>query len=216
MIQKNGIIKTKEYLENNLSSSTYTITGTLTNNNGVFSGFSAANYITTNGSISGNTSNFVVFGHYKTGTDITTEQYVGCTLTRNLAVKIQSSKFVLQLCSNNGGGWGTIINSTNTVTANTDYFYKITTDGSKLYLYINNALWVTLTIPSGGTYTDTTWGFGNHLPTKVCPALGSIDLKKCGIKINNVITWSGADVYVVNDYAKIGKNYVTSNNFYEV
>ena len=215
-IQKNGIIKTKEFLENTLSGSTYTINGTLTNNGSIFSGFSAANYITTNGSISANTSGFIVFGHYKTGSDITTEQYVGCTLSRNLSTSIINSKFRLLVCSNNGGGWGTIINSTNNVTVNTDYFYKIVTDGTKLYLYINGELWITLTLPASGTYTDTTWGFGNHLPTKVCPSLGSVNLKDCGIIINGVTTWSGDDAYMVNTNAKINKNYVTSNGFYEV
>lgn len=215
MIYKNGTIKHKNFIETTLAS-TYTITGSLTNNNGVLTGFSAANYITTNGSISANSTSFVVSGHYKTGSDIATEQYIGCTVTRNLAIKIQNSKFVLQLCSSNGSGWGTIVTSTNTVTTNTDYIYTIISDNKKLYLYINGGLWVTLTIPDSGTYTDTTWGFGNHLPTKVCPALGSIDLKQCAIRINNILTWCGADAYLVNTNAKINKNYISGTEFYEV
>ena len=87
---KNSTISTSQFLEIS-SGSTYTQVGTLTNNNGIFSGFSSANYITTNGSISANSNNFVVFGYYRTGSDITTEQYIGCTLTRNLAIYIINS-----------------------------------------------------------------------------------------------------------------------------
>ena len=214
MIYKNGTIKNSTILENALTASTYTINGELVDNNGIFSGFSAANYITTNGNISADTENFIVFGHYKTSTNLTTEQYIGCTLTRNLAVKIQNSKFVLQT-STNGAGWNTIVTSTKTVSENTDYFYKIISDNTKLYLYINEELWVTLTLVSG-TYTTTTWGFGNHLPTKVSPSLGTINIKECGIIINNVATWSGTDAYTVDSNAKISENYISGKGFYEV
>lgn len=215
MIQKNGTIKNSTILENAVTASTYTIHGDLISKDGIFSEFSTANYITTNGNISADTENFVVFGHYKTGTNITTEQYIGCTLTRNLAIKIQNSKFILQVCSNNGSGWNTIVTSTKTVSENTDYFYKIISYNTKLYLYINEELWVTLTLVSG-TYTTTTWGFGNHLPTKVSPSLGTINIKECGIIINNVATWLGTDAYTGDSNAKISENYISGKGFYEV
>jgi hypothetical protein len=213
-VTKNYGAKTQEFIENS-GKSILTVTGALTNNNGVYSGFSSSNYITTNGSISADTSNFIVYGHYRTGSDINTEQYVGCTSARNLSTSIMSSKFRLLVCSNNGGGWGTTVLSNNTVTTNTDYYYKIVSRDSKLYLYVNGEVWITLALPASGTYASATWGFGNHLPTKVCPSLGSVNLKQCGIVIDGVTTWCGADAVLGSVKAKIGADYISANQMEE-
>lgn len=216
MISKNGVISTKEFLENK-SGSTYTITGSLTDNNGEFSGFSAANYITTNASVSANSSKLEVYGSYTTKSDVSTEQYVCCTLTRNLAVTVINGKFRLQVSSNNGSGWNNLIVGTSSVSANTKYYFKIISDNTniRLYVLINNVWVLQATVAISGTFTTTTFGFGNHLPTKVAPTLGYINIKDYIIKINGITTWTGVDAYLTNDKAKINKNYIGSLDFYE-
>jgi len=217
MIYKNGIIKQKNFYENE-NQGTYTITGTLTNNNGIFYGFSANNYITTNCSIGSNTNSLEIYGSYETVSDITTEQYIFCTLTRNLAVKVVNSKFTFQVSSNNGSSWNNLIVGTAVISANTKYYYKIISDNTNIRLYILiNGTWVLqATIAISGTFTTTTLGFGNHLPTKVCPTLGYIDLTDYTVKSNGNIIWNGVDAYLQNDKAKIGKNFIASKSFYEI
>ena len=216
-IQKNGVIKNCSFLENSLTSSTYTITGTLTNDNGVFSDFSAANYITTNASIGPFSDKFEIHGSCVTGSDVTTEQYVFCTSVRGISIKVVSSRFYLSEAPNgNNGGWTNAIGSAaGTVIANTKYYFDVISDNTKWYFYSNGILLATLTVVTGSA-TTSTFGFGNHLPTKVSPFTGQIDLKDWTVEIAGETVWSGVDAYLQNSKAKIGKNFASSNIFYEI
>ena len=197
------------------SGSTYTKVGSLTDNRGVFSGFSASNYITTNCSMGANSNNLVVAGSYITS-NITSEQYIICTLSRNFAIKVQNSKFIIQISSNNGSNWNVVQNGSKTITANTKYYFKAISDNSKIYLYIDNVLDATLTIPTDGTFASTTMGFGNHIPTKAVPALGFIDIKDFEVNISGKTVWNGLDAYMLNNKAKIGKYFIGASEFCEV
>ena len=217
MIKKNGAISSANFYENG-TESTYSITGSLTDNNGVFSGFSASNYITTNCSLGANSDKFELYGSYLTPSNVSQEQYVICTLTRNLAVAVVSNKFRLQVSSNNGGSWNYLVNGTTTISADTKYFYKVVSDNSnvRLYLSLNNG-WILQSIAAiSGTFTTTTLGFGNHLPTKVAPTLGYTDIKDYSVKVSGKEVWSGLDAYYLNSNPKINKNYIAGHVLQEI
>lgn len=219
MIYKNGTIQNKDFRENE-SGSTYTVVGTLTNNDGVFSGFAASNYLKANCSVASNVSGLEIYGEY-CPSNITAEQYVFCTSTRNLSFKVMSSKFVLQTSANNGSSWNVVGTGTTTLVVNTNYPFKVITDSTtvKAYIMINGS-WVlqaTNTLPSGGTYTSNPdLCFGLHVPSNAVPNAYPIDIKHFIVKKNGAVLWSGIDALLINSNAKIHKNYIASREFYEV
>ena len=218
MIYKTGIVKGKEFRENR-DGSTYTITGTLTNEDGVVSGFSASNYIT-----------LPLLANPVTSYEICMKFYMVNFNDGRVFGNSQTNVHTPQLEAPSGSetkmwfghpsgsyGWqGT--NPNFTVSKNTWYWFKAIYDGAKVSIYMSahGGDWVQC-----GTITTNTCGWNQALELGYDSDTGAfagnfIDLKECYIKINGEIAWSGMDAYLQNGRAKIGKNFVTSNNFYEI
>lgn len=214
MITKNGVINSATFYENG-TNSTYSITGTLTDNDGVFSGFSTANYLMTNCSISCTSDKLEFYGTYTTTSDITTEQYIFATSTRNLALTVINSKFRLQTYANNN--W-TLVVGTTALSANTKYYFKIISDNTTIKLYVLvNGLWVqnaSITLPA--TQTTSLIGLG-VLPPNTSPyAKGTINIKDFSVRVSGKEVWSGLDAYYPNSNPKINKNYIAGHVFQEI
>jgi hypothetical protein len=216
MIAKTGIIQTNNFYENS-GSSTYTVVGSLTNNKGIFSGFTSSNYINTNCTISAFADKLEIYGSYTTGTDVASEQHIIATDPRNLAFETYSSKLRLCIYSNNSS-WGVLASGTTTLTANTKYIYKIISNNTaiKVYLLLNGN-WVTeisATLPTASTEGPLTFGV---LPgNKNYPIKGSVDIKDYEIKVSGKTIWSGINAYLGSITAKMGSDFVSAIHLEEI
>lgn len=172
------------------------ISGTLTNNNGVYSGF-------------GTTDNFI----YIPGVRVPDAEYVfkfttGSDLTTAQTIYHSEHWLTLDLGSNGNGvisawNWQTAaFVDLSTISANTTYWIKV----------VCNSTTRTFSLSTNGTsytqiasYSDNTvlatindsyqfrLGVVSHRDTNLNPFLGSIDIKGCYIKKNNEYIWNGAE-----------------------
>lgn len=144
----------------------------------------------------------------KTGTNISTSQYINSTNTMPHGVELQiaNSKFKATLTSNGSSTFATITGS-HAIQTETDYLLKLQFTGAvyKLeYSTDNGSSWV-----SDGSYNSTTKVYNNMNMFIGCdyqggngyisPFLGSINLNKSYIKIDDAITWSGLSIYWTNN-----------------
>ena len=183
-----------------------TFVGNLTNNNGVFSGFSAQNYALIEQIPSGVESfEFVI--KFTTGANITDRQtLLGNDLVNATNPQIafmaadeapDGSKDVASLLQAiapiSSGTWGEGVYTLEKLQANTSYIAKYvwnnSTKNETLYLSTNNGLSFeeqdTSTLPS--LYWTGNIRIGVDIDK--CPWLGSIDLNETYIKVNGAIVW---------------------------
>ena len=185
------------------------IAGSLTNNNGVLSGFSESNYALVP-DIPSNIESLEIVFKYTTTDDVTTRQTV---YGQNIV-----NKTTPQLTIGNGNGlsqnllsldadnWGTGILTLETPVANTTYTAKTTWDNvsktHKFFLAVNNGDFV----EQGSVSQETVYWVEQlkiGLDMNLNPWLGSIDLNGCYININGSRWWSGTSngvKYSTEDY----------------
>lgn len=216
------------------------IVGSLTNNNGVLSGFSTANYgrIPINFTPSNQTWEYCF--KFTTGSDITSMQaissdkhcwYSGDNSQRwGVYILIENSKIYVQ--ANNGvvsgSDYPTFISHTIDVNPNTEYKVRFEFTGTAYNTYVSiNGASETLAQTTASTTVVTSSGqnpyigiiYSQHNSNYYAPFLGSIDLNESYIKINNSIHWLGTkdywlDISAIPANFKIneGNNWVINNN----
>ena len=176
------------------------IAGELTNNNGVFSGFTGTSYIALLQNFMPGSKPWTKVVKFRTGNDITTNQKMYGYETRYAGdvLSIINSKLSLAISSNNTS-WdiGTDMEGVTTLTTNTDYYVKVEFTGSQYIMYLSQTgafageetteltTSTTLTI-TGGLPVYGTYYLAN---TSHSPFLGSIDLYESYININGEQWW---------------------------
>lgn len=177
------------------------VVGTLTEDNGVYSGFSTANYLQTGTSpIATDGGEWECMVKFTTGSDVSTNQKIFHALPSEkdrygLVIIIISGKINYTVCST-GSKWLFDTPGSHTLSANTTYWvrfsYKnqkylgeISTDGATFeedYSVSN-----TSTLKTPLNYLR----FGIYYSSKFeAPMLGSIDLKGCYFKAGDKILWN--------------------------
>ena len=167
--------------------------------NGVVSGFSAANYlkITDSFDVSAAQSWEVVY-KIKTGTSLNAQSMCGHTGSSNydpFTIDINSSNFTFSLCGSSSSFLVQDKKGTYTVLTNTTYWLKLTFEGSKYVLsysldgveFIEDIVFESTTkIWTSNLVLGRQQGDASEYPF-----LGSIDLNECYIKINGELWWTG-------------------------
>lgn len=205
------------------------ISGTLTNNNGVYSGF-------------GTTDNFI----YIPGVRVPDAEYVfkfttSSDLTTAQTIYHSEHWLTLDLGSNGSGvisawNWQTsAFVDLSTISANTTYWIKVVCNSTTrtFSLSTNGTSYTQIASYSDNTVLSTIsdsyqfrLGVVSHRDTNLNPFLGSIDIKGCYIKKNNEYIWNGAEYsempnrYIdevryqtyVNDYGVCGKYAIDLQN----
>lgn len=167
------------------------IQGTLTNINGILSGFGSHNYLDILTTFKNNSQPYEIKFKVTTGSDVTNSQIILGDIEHSggwvvLTIWMEEGKFHLFMSSDNVG--------THDVQANTTYYIKVIDDGNttKLYYSLDDV-----------TYTEdisTATRVGSSVHFVVGTAQnsyywrGSIDLKESYIKINGNIWWNGMQV----------------------
>lgn len=172
------------------------ISGTLTNNNGVFSGFDNNSYLYIPGVRTNDNTEFVI--KFTTGSDITTSQCViGCE--HFLALDVASGKL-------SSWNWETAsaVQFSWSLFTNQTYYVKIICNGNTrtFNISVNGNSYSEL-----GSFTDNTitnninklyqFVLGRYSHQASNPFLGSIDVKGCYIKRNNELLWDGSQYSVL-------------------
>lgn len=181
------------------------ITGSLTNTDGILSGFSLTNYATlptTFNPRSGN--NWEIVLKVKTGASFSGNDTILCrTKNSYYGLRIQresSSGHIYVGISTNGTSTSGNITGTTVLQINTTYWIKVTYNGSNQYALllstdgVNYASEGSANI-SGSIYNDTTnpTYLGVHTISTDRIWNGTIDLNECYIKINGALWWRGVD-----------------------
>lgn len=206
--------------------------GTLTNNNGVYSGFSITDYPSMDLPFKPDSNTWEINFKITTGSNITSANAIfdGGNSTISVAARIYSSKFQLFL-SSNGTSWNLADGSTGSYTLlqNTAYYIKISFSGSTYTLsYSTDGISYTADITINNStviYNNTKLVIGVAYGIGSVPAdafSGSIDLNESYIKINGSLWWKGAvkrgftnEEYfqsMVNTYGSCGKFVLDTTN----
>lgn len=176
------------------------VVGTLTEDNGVYSGFSTANYLeTTTSPIATNGGEWECMVKFTTGSDITTAQRIVHALpdssTRyGLGVYIKSGKSC-SIVSFNGSSWGIEGTGSHSLQTNTTYWVRFSYKNQKYLTEISTdgiTFEADYTVSNANTLKTPLpiLRFGVSYATKFeFPFLGSIDLKECYIKAGDKILW---------------------------
>ena len=179
----------------------YSVIGSLTNDNNVFSGFSESNYLSLNSSFEVGDNTWEVVAKFTTTESFPNLQGIyhfhnaySDNGRYGLIIRMQGNKF--NFVASSGYSW--LFNSTGsyTIQPNTTYWVKASFDGSKYVLsysldgktYINdivyngtNTLLGNLNIMVAGV-----WYSGSSY---IEPLLGKLDLNECYMKIDNNLVW---------------------------
>lgn len=169
------------------------ISGSLTNNNGVFSEFSISGFLYIPGVRTNNNVEYVF--KITTGSDISTQQAI-----------VHSEHL---LCIEVGGGniytWDWTVSEAKTilsVSTNTTYWIKVNINNSSV-IYSTSTDGTSFT--QRVSYTDTNivvndnyqFRLGLASQEDIHPFLGSIDVKGCYIKLNNELLWDGSQYSIL-------------------
>lgn len=187
----------KEFKESTqVSENNITVTGTITNNNGVISGFSDTNYAILNQTPSSVTSFEIVFKC--TTSDNIAEQVVfgQGTTTNRLTPQVgisASNKWYFNFSNDAGASWQSI-SSPYTVQPNTTYWLKFVWDGANAKAFSatqkdNYTLLGTKPLTENLEWSTTIQVGGDQLNTIYWQ--GSIDLNECYIDLNGSRWWDG-------------------------
>lgn len=181
-----------------------TPTGSLTNNQGVVSGFSESNYLTIN-KIPETVNSFEMEFCITTGS--TTSSDIDQCITGQpdnytspqFQISHETNKFEF-LCGLSSSAWGQLIRATNTVNLNTTYWLRALWDGTTIYFYLKTSKEADWELQGTTQQSYVEWsevmllGIDNHVDSLNKPFLGSIDLSQSYIKINGEIFWQGNDL----------------------
>lgn len=173
------------------------IVGSLTNTNGVLSGFSTSNYATLPNTFNPSTYSWEKFYKFTTGNDVTTQQLIECFSSSSVlgaSIVLQSGGLIVYL-SSTGNTWNIASNVSlsGTINANTTYYLRVTFDGSKYEYKIStdNETFTTIgTITNSATIYPYDIRLGIN-ESQANPFLGSIDLNSSYININGQRWWNG-------------------------
>jgi hypothetical protein len=216
-IGKNGVVQAPIFYENS-SGSAYTVVGSLTNNNGVLSGFSASNYIQTSTIDLSTANNWDII--YKLKYSQLNGYQVPFSSDYSVMLGFNNNKVYYGL--GQGSSWNIVsLHTYNNYTFedNIDYFFKISFTGTSYslsYSLDGNTYILAITDNSTNKVASVSsyrFGDGRVLGT---PFKGSLDLPSIFFRVENKVVWSGLDAYLQNDRAKIGKNFIASKSFYEI
>ena len=176
------------------------VIGTLTEADGVYSGFSTANYLeTTTSPIATNNGEWECMVKFTTGSDVTTNQKIvhalpSATVRYGLIIIILSGKMNYTI-SSNGSNWIFDTQGSHTLSADTTYWVRFSYKNQK-YLAEISTDGVTFeedySVSNASTLVPSlsVLRFGVYYSTKFeAPMLGSIDLKECYFKAGDKILW---------------------------
>lgn len=170
-----------------------TTTGTLTNDNGVLSGFSSSNYATIPNSIDLGT-NFEMVFKFKYTTSPSSWECIFSGEGNTYIQIYRNSSGKMSFDAGNNNGW--FIDSgegITTINLNTDYYIKLTFNGTDYVTYLSTdgttytqecSATINNTIPSFTGNIGVSRNFSNNMS-------GSIDLNGCYIKVNGTTIWEG-------------------------
>lgn len=209
LIDGNGVYKDfYEYMLNG-NENAIKFRGSLTNNNGVISGFTNNNCLQLNGPTARvDNSEYVV--KFTTSDDLTTSQAI-----------IASEHWVCLDIGNVDGKLSTYNWETdsavvlNSVSANTTYWVKIVCNGTSRTFSISTdgTSYTQMTTYTDNTLNNTTMSetydfvLGRYSHDSSNPFLGSIDLNGSYIKRNNEFIWDGSNYTVLPRYMNTQRNY---------
>ena len=215
-VTKNYGAKTQEFIENS-GNSTLTVTGTLTNNNGVYSGFSASNYIQTStiDLSTANTWDIIIKLKYS--------QYSSYQVpfASNYSVMLGFNSNNIYYGIGQGSSWN-IVNISSysgyTFEEGKEYYIKISFTGTAYTLgyYLYDGTYNTVVTNNSTSKVSSVsfyrFGDGRVLGT---PFKGSLDLGHTYFFADGKLIWSGADAYLGSTKAKIGADYISANQMEE-
>lgn len=195
----------------------YTVVGTLTENNGVLSGFTNnTNYGQLPSTLTLGNDFDIVF-KVKTGSSFTTQPTIAAAYNQiALAILINSSNKV-QISTGNGSSWGDVLKSNTTISTNTDYKFKFSLHNSVLSIYIadsndnfvlDNSMSATASIPNATIVLGVA-------RTLAAAWNGSIDLNESYIDINSERAWSGIESVVLANLSPVTDYYVMGSSWYK-
>lgn len=176
------------------------IVGSLTNDNGILSGFYNSNYAIIPPTINLHTTSWRIKLKFTTGYDVSTDQGILTPYTNDhdlVNVWLSASSVNVYLCDTDSS---TIdILSLNNISANTTYWLDVSFDGSTYILKYSldgTNYSIADSVTSSTLIVDNTLQYvlGNGRGINR-PFLGSIDLNKCSIIIDNTIRWQGIRSY---------------------
>lgn len=181
--------------ENNI-----TVTGTIANNNGVISGFSADNYAILPDTPDG-VNSFEIFFKCTTGADFTNNQLLyGQSSNTNYATpQLQLGGATKQIwcgVSVDGATWTTVCSKSDIIEPNTTYYSKLVWNNKVVKLYVSTTKDITEQhLVGSNTLDNLTWSIPLGLGFDQNPGngawLGNIDLNECYIDINGSRWWDG-------------------------
>ena len=182
--------------------------GSLTNNNGVLSGFSESNYAQIN-QIPSSVTSFEIVMKVTTGASVTSEQdqvilgQLNNFTSPQIGLNTTTQKFSL-LVADTPTSWGASIYSLNTASLNTTYWFKGTWDGTTISFYLKTSEEAAWELQGSTSQTAVEWSqlmvIGNDYaaPGMTKYFQGTIDLNGCYININGSRWWSGANCLNIN------------------
>lgn len=188
------------------------IVGSLANNEGILSGFSASNYATLPNTFNPTSNTWEQVWCFTTGSSSTTFQSIigGVSGFANPLYRITSDGYIQMLCSTNNSSWDIGITGSSVLTANTKYYIKGSFNGTeyKLELSTNRESFTTVGVVSNTSsiYIVDKQKLGNNNAGNET-FLGSIDLKESYININGQRWWTGADTVIAN---------INGHRFYDI
>ena len=174
--------------------------GTLTNDKGVLSGFTTANYAKIPNTFNPEDNTWEQLWKITTGDTIEGTQYF---IGNAYCFQIYLADSLFKLDIGNGTAWTSPSNQgVNAVNTNTTYYIKLIFDGTtyKVLVSNNNEDFVEeITVEDSTTQISHIFAIGYTLSasssSSVLPFLGSIDLNESYIKINDQLWWEGGLVY---------------------
>ena len=161
-----------------------TIKGTLTENDGVFSGFSASNYLKTQQVFSPQDKSWEMVFRF-TIDSVSGNQGIVSLAGNNAFSIFRNSADILVFVSSNGTSWNVVSSTIFSATANTTYTVKIKFTGNEYIIYsLENNEWVVKKTVSSSAqiYGGLPFVFGASRNID-SPFSGSIDLSNSYIKI---------------------------------
>ena len=199
------------------------IVGTVTNNTGVISGFSASNYLTLPKTFNTGQNWEIVFKATLAESEYTYQCMLGYNYLIGLCVKTTTDGMVVHLNLGDGSTWASGCNGTEKLVAGETYWFKASKVGNVTTVQhsTDNKTWITDgTLETSFTSQNQLWVGNINTSNQVFH--GSIDLPNCYIKVNGSIWWqggtgvltlkAGSKVYVPNGFEADG----TTTKFDEV
>lgn len=199
-----------------------TFVGTVVENKGVLSGFSANNVANTTEVFAPASNSWEQVWCFTTGSDVLTSQNpIGRTADGyEEKVMLENGVLFLALSSNNSSWNISRYLEINTASPNTKYWLKIEFTGSAYNAYLSTSRVFSntpdLSITSSEIiYQSQPFCIGNQFNTYHTPWLGSIDLNECYINISGSRWWTGAEHTELTGLSPVTDYYVSGSSWYK-